>query len=96
MNMMAEAETRPEKEKRDFAWKTDDEIEFIRQIGSALWPKNLPRPKDLRKSLLIGKYLEAAEKRTEWGDMDRAKVIEYAQKRMAYEAQVEHSQGWNT
>lgn len=90
MNDMVEAGLfKPEKPDRKVAWTTDDEIEFIKQIGSALWPEKLPRPKELRKSVLIGKYLEAIQKRTEWGDMDKEKVIGYAQRRMAYEAQVE-------
>jgi hypothetical protein len=64
----------------DRGWTTEKEIMFL----SADRPFTLGRSHESTKSIprkeMLSRYLEGANKRTDWGDMDKFKIIAHVEK----------------
>jgi len=55
----------------DRQWQTRDEQDFIRTLGS----NALPEARSAPRRVLLARYLAAAERRADWGLMDKAACI---------------------
>jgi hypothetical protein len=62
----------------DRGWGTRDEVGFLYALGTHR-PRDFRRPV-LTRHQLLGRYLEAARVRANWGEMDRDIVLEAARK----------------
>lgn len=60
------------------SWSTEAEINFIHLIGT----HTSRQCSDTDKLVLLRKYLQAAEKRSDWGKVEKSKVIFAAQKKI--------------
>jgi hypothetical protein len=60
------------------SWTMDEEFNLINSLGSF----HEGKPQLSLKEHLLG-YIEGAKKRTKWGKLDKAKVIQYAIDRLA-------------
>lgn len=54
------------------AWSTADEVDFVNHLGTGLWSAARVAPRDV----LLARYLDAAAHRTDWGAMDRFRVLQ--------------------
>ena len=52
------------------AWKTENENKFLDNIGN--WNPEFPR----NRRVLLKKYLKAAKKRIDWGQIDKEEIID--------------------
>jgi hypothetical protein len=57
------------------SWSTEAELHFLDDLGAHTGVTRDPAP-------LLRGYLAGAEKRTDWGNMDRDAVIAHAKKRL--------------
>ena len=60
------------------AHNTQDEIDFIKKLGSC---RNHDKPQDRKK--LLKSYLSQCSERAEWGDVDSEQVIRFAKHELA-------------
>ena len=57
---------------------TDREIQFIRHLGRGVWR----RPVRLDRAELLRRYLQAAGRRADWGEIDPAAVKDYVREQL--------------
>lgn len=68
-------------------WTTDDELDYIKHIGSFV--EGLEFRTTSRKIQLLKNYIQAAQMRVRWGGIDKVRVIGAARRHLAsLEAQV--------
>lgn len=53
-----------------FGWDTEDEKEFIDEMGHR-------EGNDMPRIVLLARYLECCSKRSDWGKMDKDEVLNY-------------------
>jgi len=68
--------------KEDRSWSTEKEIHFLSENPQfTLGTSHASTKHTPRRELLEG-YLEGAKKRTDWGDMDKFKIIAHVEKQL--------------
>jgi len=72
--------TRETAETTERSWTTQDELKFIKDIGTHSEKSLCSRSLRARKAELLEKYLESADMRTDWVDINKSRVISYARK----------------
>ena len=63
-------------------WGTTEERAFVAGLGAGEYG-DLPALTGEAKRLLLGRYIQAARRRTNWGTIDQTAVIRYAQSLLA-------------
>ena len=57
----------------DRRWTTENEIEYLDHIGEYLVKASVRNP----KIIMWRNYIQAAQYRTDWGQMDAAKIMQH-------------------
>ena len=66
--------------KEDKSWSTEKEIGFLSENQQFTLGTSHSSTKYIPRREILEGYLEGAKKRTDWGDMDKFKIIAHVEK----------------